>query len=166
MKKFRKARCPHCGDQLKIIQIWSIKTQGEYQCPKCGGFSNIELDFTLFHISISAIIISGLLYAGCIFFKIPLSIPLILIIMLPYFIFYILSVFLVRLEKNRRNTAEEKTLTIVRRICTILRGKTTILPTPQLTEVFQESKDSYLIITIKKNNIYYLYNNWRVKLGV
>ncbi len=99
MKKFRKARCPHCGDQLKIIQIWSIKTQGEYQCPKCGGFSNIELDFTLFHISISAIIISGLLYAGCIFFKIPLSIPLILIIMLPYFIFYILSVFLVRLKK-------------------------------------------------------------------
>ena len=94
MKKFRKARCPHCGDQLKIIQIWSIKTQGEYQCPKCGGFSNIELDFTLFHISISAIIISGLLYTGCIFFKIPLSIPLILIIMLPY-----LSVFLVRLKK-------------------------------------------------------------------
>lgn len=99
MKKFRKARCPHCGDQLKIIQIWNIKTQGEYQCPKCGGFSNIELDFALFHISISAIIISGLLYAGCIFFKIPLSIPIILIIMLPYFIFYLLSVFLVRLRK-------------------------------------------------------------------
>lgn len=99
MKKFRKARCPHCGRKLGFLQTWSIKTQGEFECPKCGGFSNIELDPAVYLFSILAIILGGLVYLIRMIAVKSLSIPTILFAVLPYFVFYLISVYLVRLRK-------------------------------------------------------------------
>nr|WP_319489598.1 hypothetical protein [uncultured Caproiciproducens sp.] len=99
MKKFRKARCPHCGKKLSLLRTWTIKTQGEYICPKCGGYSNIQLDPAVYFFSIAAIVISGLIYLIRILSVRTLSLPSILFIMLPYFLFYFLCIFLVRLRK-------------------------------------------------------------------
>ncbi|MBE6828808.1 hypothetical protein ACRQU7_00030 [Caproiciproducens sp. R1] len=99
MKKFRKARCPHCGNKLTLLRTWSIKTQGEYKCPKCGGYSNIELDPAVHFFAIGAIVLSGLIYLVWMISVKMLSLASIFFIMLPYFVFYLLCFFLVRLRK-------------------------------------------------------------------
>jgi len=99
MKKFRKARCPHCGEKLSLLRTWTIKTQGEYKCPKCGGYSNIELDPAVYFFSIGAIVLSGLIYLVWMVAVRTLSLPAILFMLLPYFLFYLLCFFLVRLRK-------------------------------------------------------------------
>ncbi|MBW7572918.1 hypothetical protein [Caproiciproducens faecalis] len=99
MKKFRKARCPHCGNKLSLLQSWTLKTQGEYKCPKCGGYSNIELDSAVYIFAIAAIVLSGLIYLVWMISVGVLSLVSIFMIMLPYFLFYLLCFFLVRLRK-------------------------------------------------------------------
>ncbi|QEY35204.1 hydrogenase maturation nickel metallochaperone HypA [Caproiciproducens galactitolivorans] len=111
MKKFRKARCPHCGKKLGFLQTWSIKTQGEFKCPKCGGFSDIELDPSTYGLSIFAIILSGLIYLIHMLSVKSLSLSSIFLAVLPYLAFYLLSVYLVRLRKpetGRRAPAQPR----------------------------------------------------------
>lgn len=111
MKKFRKAQCPYCGQKLGFLRTWSIKTQGEFECPKCGGFSDIELDPATYMFSILAIILGGLIYLIRMLTAKSLSIFTILFAVLPYLVFYLISVYLVRLRKQdtgRRAPAQRR----------------------------------------------------------
>ena len=99
MKKFRQARCPYCGKKVSLLSSWAIKTQGEYKCPKCDGISNIELDSAIQIFAILAVIVSGLIYIINMLAVKNISLFSILIISLPYLIFYLQSIFLVRLRK-------------------------------------------------------------------
>ncbi|QAT48289.1 hypothetical protein EQM14_00030 [Caproiciproducens sp. NJN-50] len=99
MKKFRKPRCPHCGDKIGLANAWVLKTQGEYLCPKCGGVSNIVLDRLLYLFAFLAILVSGVFFTLGFVGLLPLDIWLILLVLLPFLLFYLMSVFLVRLRK-------------------------------------------------------------------
>ncbi len=99
MKKFRQARCPYCGKKVNLLRSWAIKTQGEYKCPKCDGISNIELDPAIHILVILAVIVSGLIYAISMLTVKTISLFAILIMILPYLLFYLLCIFLVRLRK-------------------------------------------------------------------
>lgn len=99
MKKFRQARCPHCGKKLGLLRSWAIKTQGEYKCRECGGISNIELDPAIHIFAILAVILSGLIYVFLMLAFRSINLVSIAIMAVPYLGFYILSIFLVRLRK-------------------------------------------------------------------
>ena len=43
MQYFGVPRCPYCKKRVNLIRTWSLKRQGEYRCPRCGGISNIFL---------------------------------------------------------------------------------------------------------------------------
>lgn len=99
MRKLRQAKCPYCGKKVGLFRSWAIKTQGEYKCPKCGGYSNIELDPATYLFAVLAVVLSGLIYLVYMLIQRSVGILTICLIISPYFIFYILSVFLVRLRK-------------------------------------------------------------------
>lgn len=99
MKKLRRAKCPYCGEKVGLLRSWVIKTQGEYKCPKCGSCSNIELDPATYLFAILAIILSALIYLVDMIIERNVSIFTVCYVILPYFVFYLLSVFLIRLRK-------------------------------------------------------------------
>ena len=99
MKKFRQAKCPYCGKKVGLFRSWTIKTQGEYECPKCGAYSNIEMDPATYLFAVLAVILSGLIYLVYMLIQKSVGVLTVCLIISPYFIFYILSAFLVRLRK-------------------------------------------------------------------
>lgn len=99
MKKFRKPRCPHCGYKIGLIKTWALKTQGEYMCPKCGRVSNIVLDRLVYLFAFLAILVSAIFFTLGMLEILSLDVWLILLILLPFLLFYLTSVFLVRLKK-------------------------------------------------------------------
>ena len=99
MKKFRKPRCPHCGHKVGLLKTWTLRTQGEYLCPQCGKISNIVLDRLIYLFSFLAITISAIFFFLGFIGILSLDIWMILLVLLPFLLFYLISVFLVRLNK-------------------------------------------------------------------
>jgi membrane protein implicated in regulation of membrane protease activity len=82
-----------------LAKTWALKTQGEYRCPKCGGISNIVLDRLLYLFAFLAILVSAIFFAVGFIGLLSLDIWLLLLVLLPFLLFYLISVFLVRLKK-------------------------------------------------------------------
>lgn len=99
MKKFRKPRCPYCGDKISLANAWALRTRGEYLCPKCGGISNVVIDRLLYLFAFLAILTGAVFFTLGFVKLVPLDIWLILLVILPFLLFYLMSVFLVRLKK-------------------------------------------------------------------
>jgi uncharacterized protein (DUF983 family) len=99
MSKFRKAQCPFCGRKVGLFSSWFLKTQGEYKCPKCGGFSNVKMDGATYLFAVLAIILSGIFFTFHFLFIKLTSWPLLGLVLLPFFLFEIFSLFLIRLRK-------------------------------------------------------------------
>jgi uncharacterized protein (DUF983 family) len=100
MKKFRKPRCPHCGYKIGLIKTWALKTQGEYLCPKCGRVSNIVLDRLVYLFAFLAILVSAIFFTLGFVEILPLDVWLLLLILLPFLLFYLISVFFGSAEKT------------------------------------------------------------------
>ena len=96
----RKPKCPYCGDELNYAKTWTLKRRGEYICPKCGGLSNVRLDPLLYRIGILALVAEVCFFAAGWFFRsfgsVFWTVPGIL---LPSALFFLVSVFFVRLKK-------------------------------------------------------------------
>jgi uncharacterized protein (DUF983 family) len=33
--------CPHCGKEVRLWRLWSAASWTTYQCPHCGGYSDV-----------------------------------------------------------------------------------------------------------------------------
>lgn len=99
MKKFRKAQCPFCGKKVGILNTWVLKTQGEYKCPKCGSYSDIEMDSAVYLLAVFAAVLSALFFVAHLLLVKKFSILSLILVLLPFALFFILSAFLVRLRK-------------------------------------------------------------------
>ncbi len=99
MKKFRKAQCPHCGKKIGILTAWILKTQGEYKCPKCGGYSNIELDRAAYLLAALAAVLSAVFFVVHLLLIKLFSWVSLCLVVAPFILFFLLSPFLVRLRK-------------------------------------------------------------------
>lgn len=99
MNSFHKPRCPYCGKKLGYLNAWAVKTQGEYRCKKCGGFSDIVLAQGVYVLSL-ILTAAGALFFILAFLKITeLNVFSVLMVVLPFALFFLLSVFFVRLQK-------------------------------------------------------------------
>lgn len=91
--------CPYCRKRVNLIRTWSLKRQGEYQCPRCGGISNIFLSPLVYVLALLAVFGGGAMYFFHKFVLDDISLDTALYVFIPFAAFFLLSLFMVYLEK-------------------------------------------------------------------
>lgn len=99
MKRFRKAQCPYCGRKVGFASAWLLKREGEYRCPKCKRCSNVRQDNLIYLIAAAAVLLSALFFVIEILFVKNINVPGILLVLVPFLVFYLLCPLLVRLKR-------------------------------------------------------------------
>lgn len=99
MRKFRRPTCPYCGRKVNPIRTWKLKLEGEYKCIGCHGISNIVLDPMVTIFASIAIVLSILIFLFYYFLVGEITLNGILFMILPYVLFFFISLFLVRLKR-------------------------------------------------------------------
>lgn len=99
MKYFGVASCPYCKKRVNLLRTWSLKRQGEYQCPRCNGISNIFLSPLIYVFALLAIFSGGAVYFFHKFILDDVTLSTVGQVLLPFVIFFLLSLFMVHLEK-------------------------------------------------------------------
>lgn len=95
--------CPYCNKKLKYFESWFLHRNGEYICPKCGYNAKITYTGKLKAFLIFSVVMAVFL---AILFTIIGNVNLIevIIVSIPFFIFYILVPFFMVLEKTQQNS--------------------------------------------------------------
>lgn len=91
--------CPYCKKRVNLVRTWSLKRQGEYQCPRCGGISNIFLSPLVWVFALLAIFSGVAVYFFHKFVLDDVSLNTVEQILIPFALFFLLSLFFVYLEK-------------------------------------------------------------------
>ena len=99
MQYFGVPTCPYCKKRVNLIRTWSLKRQGEYQCPRCGGISNIFLSPLIYVFALLAVFAGGAVYFFHKFILDDVSLSTALQVLIPFAVFFLLSLFLVYLAK-------------------------------------------------------------------
>jgi len=99
MRYFGIPTCPYCKKRVNLIRTWSLKRQGEYQCPRCGGISNIFLSPLIHVFAVLAVFSGGALYFFHKFILNDISLTTVWQILIPFALFFLLSLFMVYLAK-------------------------------------------------------------------
>lgn len=101
MSKLQKPVCPYCGRKVNLITAWKLRRQGEFQCPRCEGFSNIVLDSAVSVTAVIAIAVSALIFVIVRLIWSNFTFFSVILVFAPFLVFYILSPFFVRLRRVR-----------------------------------------------------------------
>ena len=99
MRKFRKPRCPYCGKKLSLPSTWLIKKHGEYICSECGGISDIVLDRSIHVFAFLSVLLGTAFFLVSFINIMNFNVWMLFLVILPFFLFFLISVFLVRLRK-------------------------------------------------------------------
>ena len=99
MSSFEKPECPYCKKKVDLLTTWSLRRQGEYRCPRCRGVSTIVLDMKTPFFAVGAIVTAVMVFLVLRVVMQRVSLWNMVWVLLPFLIFYILSIFLVRLKK-------------------------------------------------------------------
>lgn len=99
MQYFGVPTCPYCKKRVNLIRTWSLKRQGEYQCPRCGGISNIFLSPLIYVFALLAVFAGGAVYFFHKFILDDISLSTVLQVLIPFAVFFFLSLFMVYLAK-------------------------------------------------------------------
>lgn len=99
MKGFRMPVCPYCGKKVDLITTWMLRRQGEYRCPRCRGVSTIFLDMKASFFAVAAVITALLIFLIIRVIMQRITLWTIFWILIPFILFYILSLFFVRLKR-------------------------------------------------------------------
>ncbi len=91
--------CPYCKKRVNIIRTWSLKRQGEYQCPRCGGISNIFLSPLVYVLALLALFSGGAMYFFHKFVLDDIALETAVYVFIPFAVFFLFSLFMVYLEK-------------------------------------------------------------------
>lgn len=99
MKYFGVPTCPYCKKRVNLIRTWSLKRQGEYRCPRCSGISNIYLSPLIYVFALIAVFAGGAVYFFHKFILDDISFSILVQVIVPFAVFFLLSLFMVYLEK-------------------------------------------------------------------
>lgn len=99
MQYFGVPKCPYCKKRVNLVRTWSLKRQGEYQCPRCGGISNIFLSPLIYVFALLAVFAGGAVYFFHKFILDDVSFSTLIQVLIPFALFFFLSLFLVYLAK-------------------------------------------------------------------
>ena len=99
MQYFGVPKCPYCKKRVNFIRTWSLKRQGEYRCPRCGGISNIFLSPLVYVFALLAVFCGGAVYFFHRFILDDVDLTTCLQVLIPFAVFFLLSLFMVYLAK-------------------------------------------------------------------
>ena len=99
MRYFGIPTCPYCKKRVNLIRAWSLKRQGEYRCPRCGGIANIYLSPLVFVFALIAVFAGVAIYFFHKFILDDIALDTCLQVLVPFALFFLLSLFMVYLEK-------------------------------------------------------------------
>ncbi len=87
-KKMELAVCPYCGGKVSYFDSLFIKNKGEYTCKRCGCIANIGLDRNIYAVTSITCVLSFLLVILYIFLGDLSNLWGILIVIIPFLIYY------------------------------------------------------------------------------
>lgn len=99
MVYFGVPTCPYCKKRVNLIRTWSLKRQGEYKCPHCGGISNIFLSPLIHVFAVLAVFSGGAMYFFHKFILDDIALDTVWQILIPFAAFFLISLFMVYLAK-------------------------------------------------------------------
>lgn len=109
MKLFSVPTCPYCKKRVNLIRTWSLKRQGEYRCPRCGGISNIFLSPLVYVFALLAVFAGGAMYFFHKYVLDDIGLSTLVEVLLPFAVFFFVSLFLVYLERPVIKTVSRST---------------------------------------------------------
>lgn len=100
--------CPYCHRKVSYFGAGILKTKGEHSCTGCKCISNVVIHRALYGIGGGAVVISLILVLLLSAYMKHDNIWGIILVLLPYLIFYIVSPFFIRLEPCNDKSAVNK----------------------------------------------------------
>lgn len=91
-------KCPYCRKKIGFFSAWMLRTKGEYFCNECGNLSVVLIRKVAFSMAIAALIVSIVLALVFTFF-VDMYFWSVILICIPFFLFFFASVFTVHLKK-------------------------------------------------------------------
>ncbi len=108
MAKISLPKCPYCNRKISFIGAMFLKTKGEYCCDKCKCISNVVINRSLYAIACITCVLSLLILVLYSFFGDSGNIIGVILVLLPFLIFYCCVPFFVGLEPCTDKSYEEK----------------------------------------------------------
>ena len=97
MIKPRLAYCPYCNKHISYPKALFLKNKGEYKCNKCGKNSNIIINRSIYFFASVTCILSLIILVVYLFLGDQGSPLGILLVLLPFILFYAIVPFFVNL---------------------------------------------------------------------
>lgn len=140
--------CPYCKKRVNLIRTWSLKRQGEYQCPRCGGISNIFLSPLIYVLALLAVFAGGALYFFHKFVLDDITLKTAVYVFIPFAAFFLFSLFMVYLEKPVIKKVSKEEYQKKRRIRSAVNGSAGAVPRGEERREYHEDdgyapRDSY-----------------------
>lgn len=108
MSKISLPRCPYCNRKISFISALILKTKGEYCCDRCKCISNVVISRSLYGLASITCVISLLILVLYSFFGSSGNFIGVILVLLPFLIFYCCVPFFVRLEPCTDKSYEKK----------------------------------------------------------
>lgn len=143
MHYFGVPTCPYCKKRVNLIRTWSLKRQGEYQCPRCGGISNIFLSPLIYVLALLAVFAGGALYFFHKFVLDDISLKTAIYVFVPFAAFFLFSLFMVYLEKPVIKKVSKEEYQKKRRIRSAVNGSAGAVPRVEERREYHE-EDGYV----------------------
>ena len=99
MKQLKLPKCPYCGHTISFVDVWLMKTEGEYTCSHCHNTADIVIRPQLYHIAVVTALISLCIFFPYLFLVKGNSASGVFLIPLPYLVFYWLSPYYLQLKR-------------------------------------------------------------------
>lgn len=128
MHYFGVPTCPYCKKRVNLIRTWSLKRQGEYQCPRCGGISNIYLSPLVYVLALLAVFSGGAMYFFHKFVLDDIALDTAVYVFIPFAVFFLFSLFMVYLEKPVIKKVSKEEYKNKRRIRSAVAGSAGAVP--------------------------------------
>lgn len=109
--KLYQSACPYCGKRVGYFKKWMLKNKGDYVCNACGNRSIVVINKIVVPMAIITVIISVLLVL-LFTFLVDMEIWSIILIFIPFLIFFLASVFTVRLKQIVPNSRRKRKKTV------------------------------------------------------
>lgn len=96
------AKCPYCGRRLSYPTAFEYKSKGEYMCSRCKKESNVYINKKMWLAFFLALMVAAIIMTLVIMFIAEKSILSFLLVMIPFFVFYLFVPFFVTLRPLKK----------------------------------------------------------------
>lgn len=162
-KKLKLPRCPYCHRKISFFGASVLKTKGEYSCDTCNCISNVVINRSIYGIASITCVLSLLILVLYSYFGDHGNIFGVLLVLLPFLVFYALVPFFVRLEPCVDRSLEKKIMEKQQTVVPETAYNPTITQTNRTNPIELNVSDDFSKNFIKTKNMIEQQNKYEVK---